>query len=86
MGVTFLRLPDEGVPWDGRLVELQLRIPCRVLVLQLGHMLVLLALHRGGLFLALGHLLLLGLILADHLPLLGHLLLPPFLLQVWHRE
>ena len=80
MGVTFLRLPDGGVPWDGRPVELQLRVPCRVLVLHLGHVLVLPALHRRGPFLALGHLLLLGLILVNHLLLL------PFLLQVGHRE
>ena len=60
--------------------------PCKALVAHLGHMLVLPTLQREGPLLALSHFLLLWLLLADHLPLLGHLLLLPLLFQVWQGE
>ena len=56
--------------------------PCKALVAHLGHMLVLPTLQRGGPLLALSHFFLLWLLLVDHLPLLGHLLLLYFLLQI----
>ena len=42
--------------------------------------------HRGGLPFVLSYLLLFGLLLEDHLPLIDNLLLFPFLLQVWDGE
>ena len=52
----------------------------------LGHMTVLLALHREGSLLALGCFLLLWLLLSDHLSLICYLLLLPLLLQVGHEK
>ena len=57
-----------------------------MLVVHLDHTLVLPALHRGDPFLALGYFLLPWLLLEDHLPLLGHLIFLPFLLQVRNGE
>ena len=86
MGVPFLEVLDGGVQWNGRLVHLQPRVLCGVLVAHLDHMLVLIALDREGPPLAFGCLLLLWLLLANHFPLLGYLLLLPFLLQVGHGK
>ena len=49
-------------------------------------MLGLLTLHRGGPPFVFGHFLLLRLLLGDHFPLLGYLILFPFLLQVGDGE
>ena len=46
--MPFLELPDGGVPWNGRPVHLQPRVPRRVLVAHLDHILVLLALNQEG--------------------------------------
>ena len=78
--MPFLELPNGGVPWNGCLVHFQSKVPCGVSMAHLGHVMVLPALNRGDLPLALGNLLLLWLLLVDHLPLLDYLLLLPFLL------
>ena len=81
-----MELLDGEVPWNGHPIHLQPKVPRKVLVAHLNHVLVLPALDRGGLPLAFSCLLLLRLLLADHLRHLGYLLFLPFLLQVGHGE
>ena len=78
--MPFLELPDGGVLWNGCALHLQPGIPHWEWRAHLGCVVVLFTLYRGGPHLTFGHFLLLGLLLGDHIPLIGNLLLLPFIL------
>ena len=84
MGMASLELLDGGAPRYRRTIQLQPEIPSWVA--HVGRVLGFLTLHRGGPPFVFGHFLLLRLLLGDHFPLLGYLILLPFLLQVGDGE
>ena len=73
-------LPDGGAPGYRRAIQLQLGITSWMA--HVSRVFGLPTLHCEGPPSIFGHFLLLGLLLGDHLPLLGYLLLLYFLLQV----
>ena len=86
IGVASLELLNGGVPRHRRAIQLQTGILSWMA--HIGRVLGLLTLYRGGPSSIFGCFLLLGLLMEDHLSLLGNLLLLllPFLLQVGDRE
>ena len=84
MGMTSPELPDGRAPGYRRAIQLQPEVPSWMA--HVSKVLNLLTFNREGPSLALGRLLLLGLLLGNHLTLIEHFFLLHFLLLVGHGE